>query len=161
MIFCKGRTAIYSIPTITVVKRNGQWVTAENRRLWVFRQLEELGKCTFIDVNAGYSIPAAKLTLTYGGVTVRVRGNPYRRSEYLYNDSSLLSNSYDNATPYRSNSTRITTSYSSPSARVQATQYQSQQHKYTEPGKNASWCLIILLLLVIMFILVIVGNVLI
>jgi hypothetical protein len=44
----EGRCRISAIPTISVVWRNEKWVTADNRRLWVFRHLEKLGKCTTI-----------------------------------------------------------------------------------------------------------------
>ncbi|KAH3729993.1 hypothetical protein DPMN_055972 [Dreissena polymorpha] len=41
---CTGKTNISDIPKITVVKLDGKWVTANNRLLWVFLQLEKLGK---------------------------------------------------------------------------------------------------------------------
>ncbi|KAH3829991.1 uncharacterized protein LOC127877818 [Dreissena polymorpha] len=72
---CEGRKGIY-IFTITVVNRNGKWVTTDNRRLWVFRQLERLGKCSYIDVDVGYTIPEEKMTSSNGGVSVHVRGGP-------------------------------------------------------------------------------------
>ncbi|KAH3896168.1 uncharacterized protein LOC127864356 [Dreissena polymorpha] len=143
---CDGRTNINSIPRITVVNRNGKWVTADNRRLWLFRQLERLGKCTNINVYEGYSIPAAKLTSTNGGVTVYVRrspgGNWHSRSASFYNDNSVFRNVHDiyGARPYSSESSRINHSYSSPPTRVQPTHYEYPQHSYSEPRKNDSWC---------------------
>ena len=45
-----GKSEISDLPTISVIKKNGFWVSADNRRLWVFKKLEEFGKC--------YTIPA-------------------------------------------------------------------------------------------------------
>ena len=70
---CEGRCNIDDIPTIRVMKRGGNWVTADNRRLWVFRELERLGKCNTIPVNETYYIPPEKLNSENGGVSVRVR----------------------------------------------------------------------------------------
>ncbi|XP_069124895.1 uncharacterized protein [Argopecten irradians] len=70
----RGQCTVSQIPTITVVQRNGVWYTADNRRLWVFRKLEELGKCTTIPVYQGYSIPSKKFTTTNNGISVTVRG---------------------------------------------------------------------------------------
>ncbi|KAH3858212.1 hypothetical protein DPMN_100831 [Dreissena polymorpha] len=71
---CEGRCHVLSIPTITVVKLDGKWVTADNRRLWIFHQLERLGKCDTIPVRISPYIPAAKLTSNNGGTSVCVRG---------------------------------------------------------------------------------------
>ncbi|KAH3836735.1 uncharacterized protein LOC127879968 [Dreissena polymorpha] len=57
-----------------VVNLDGKWVTADNRRLWVFRELERLGKCDTIPVRISSYIPEAKLTSYNGGTSVRVRG---------------------------------------------------------------------------------------
>jgi hypothetical protein len=57
----EGRCRISAIPTISVVWRNEKWVTTDNRRLWVFRHLEQLGKCTTIRVNKTNSIDPRKL----------------------------------------------------------------------------------------------------
>ncbi|KAH3781499.1 hypothetical protein DPMN_159329 [Dreissena polymorpha] len=73
---CEGRCRVSSIPTITVVYRYGKWVTADNRRLWVFRELERLGKCDSIYVHIGSFIPPRKLTSYNCGVSIRVRGDP-------------------------------------------------------------------------------------
>jgi hypothetical protein len=67
---------VNDIPTISVVLWNGNWVTADNRRLWVFRQLERLGKCDKVFVQKGYYIPDSKMTSENDGLTVRVRGSP-------------------------------------------------------------------------------------
>ncbi|KAH3837963.1 hypothetical protein DPMN_111368 [Dreissena polymorpha] len=71
---CEGICQVSSIPKITVVNRDGKWVTADNRRLWVFRELERLGKCDTIPVRISSYIPEAKLTSYNGGTSVRVRG---------------------------------------------------------------------------------------
>ncbi|XP_052242993.1 uncharacterized protein LOC127852949 isoform X1 [Dreissena polymorpha] len=73
---CEGRTSIDEIPPIIVVDYDGEWVTVDNRRLWVFRELERLGACRHIDVDVGFFIPDAKMTSTNGGASVHVRRNP-------------------------------------------------------------------------------------
>uniref|UniRef100_A0A8W8J6M7 Uncharacterized protein n=1 Tax=Magallana gigas TaxID=29159 RepID=A0A8W8J6M7_MAGGI len=40
------RCHINDIPKISVVKRGKRWVTADNRRLWIFKTLESLCHCT-------------------------------------------------------------------------------------------------------------------
>ncbi|XP_069124896.1 uncharacterized protein [Argopecten irradians] len=85
----RGRCSISQIPTITVVQRNGVWYTTDNRRLWVFRKLEELGKCTTISVYQGYSIPSEKFTTRNSGRSIIVRrdaGGSYWRT-YRYGSS--------------------------------------------------------------------------
>ncbi|WAR29733.1 hypothetical protein MAR_003301, partial [Mya arenaria] len=73
---CEDRCSIHSIPTIYVMQKNGRWITADNRRLWVFRQLERLGKCKTVPVNYINHIPSEKMTTCNSGDSVRVRGNP-------------------------------------------------------------------------------------
>ena len=51
-LLCEGKTKISDIPKISVVKRKSEWITINNRRLWIFRQMERLGKCKTITVNA-------------------------------------------------------------------------------------------------------------
>ena len=70
------RCSVDEIPIIRVAHHNGYWVTADNRRLWVFRQLERLGKCDEIQVQMINYIIEAKLTSTNDGESVRVRGDP-------------------------------------------------------------------------------------
>ncbi|XP_021362057.1 uncharacterized protein LOC110455929 [Mizuhopecten yessoensis] len=69
----KGECDISHIPPITVVDRDGVWFTVDNRRLWVFRKLEELGKCTKISVKKGYRIPSKKFTTVNEGRSVTLR----------------------------------------------------------------------------------------
>ncbi|KAK3596174.1 hypothetical protein CHS0354_010710 [Potamilus streckersoni] len=48
---CEGRCKISDIPRISVCQHDGEWYTKDNRRLWVFKQLEALGNCGKITVN--------------------------------------------------------------------------------------------------------------
>ncbi|XP_052786612.1 uncharacterized protein LOC128221940 [Mya arenaria] len=73
---CEERCSIYSIPRISVMLKNEKWIISDNRRLWVFRQLEQLGKCDIVPAYVTYHIPAAKMTSCDGGDSVRVRGHP-------------------------------------------------------------------------------------
>lgn len=43
--------AIHQIPTMRVCMKNGKWFTLDNRRLWIFRRLEEGGHIIDVDVN--------------------------------------------------------------------------------------------------------------
>ena len=45
-------------------------MTSDNRRLWVFRELERLGTCDSIKVNETSYIDARKLNSSNGGVSV-------------------------------------------------------------------------------------------
>ena len=45
-----GQCQITEIPRISVVRIGDVWVTADNRRLWVFRVLESLGQCDTVTV---------------------------------------------------------------------------------------------------------------
>ncbi|KAL3876407.1 hypothetical protein ACJMK2_034256 [Sinanodonta woodiana] len=73
---CEGRCHIDDIIKISVVNMNGKWFTADNRRLWVFKHLERLKKCTVIPVNLSYYIPDHKFTTLNDGASVIVRRNP-------------------------------------------------------------------------------------
>lgn len=73
---CERRTDIMDIPVITVKKIDDRWVTWDNRRLWVFRHLERLGKCDKIPVEEVSYCETNKMTSTNKGVSVEVRGNP-------------------------------------------------------------------------------------
>lgn len=63
-------------PRIEVAKVNGYWYTADNRRLWVFRQLEKLNKCRRIPVDVIDEIPRHKMTTKNDGLYITVRGHP-------------------------------------------------------------------------------------
>ncbi|KAH3781572.1 hypothetical protein DPMN_159403 [Dreissena polymorpha] len=73
---CEERCSIEALPTINVAKRGEKWVTADNRRLWVLKELERLGKCDSVPVIVRSDIPSKKLTSKNGGVSVNVRGPP-------------------------------------------------------------------------------------
>lgn len=66
----EGRCDIKSIPMISVMKMDGKWVSADNRRLWLFRHLERLGKCSKITAMITSSIPESKLNSENGGRSV-------------------------------------------------------------------------------------------
>lgn len=69
----KGEITTDDIPTITVSFRNGFLYTSDNRRLWVFKKLQEFGKCESIKVKYGYISPR-KFTTTNNGTSIFVRG---------------------------------------------------------------------------------------
>ncbi|XP_060600281.1 uncharacterized protein LOC132753774 [Ruditapes philippinarum] len=83
---CEGRLSVYDIDSITVTKYNGRWITWDNRRLWVFRQLERLDKCRKIPVVQTTSVPYFRLTSKCDGHDIKVRGEPGGR---WYNRSSF------------------------------------------------------------------------
>ncbi|XP_045203706.1 uncharacterized protein LOC123556791 [Mercenaria mercenaria] len=98
---CERRISISHIPPISVTLINGRWVSADNRRLWVFRQLEILGKCTRIPVIQKENIRKSKQTSTCGGTDIRLRGhsgshyNQWQSKSFEMNtDSYLVSTSY-------------------------------------------------------------------
>lgn len=55
--------SIFDINTIQVVRRNGVYLTADNRRLWIFKMLEEMGECTQIPVHKTHYINPLKMSL--------------------------------------------------------------------------------------------------
>lgn len=73
----EGRCRVEDIPNISVMNRGGKWVTADNRRLWVFRNLEKLGKCETVPVVEVHVIDYRKLDSTNGGRTVRFHSGRY------------------------------------------------------------------------------------
>lgn len=69
-----GKCKVTDLPTIKVVEKRGLWVTADNRRLWVFKKLQILGECDKIVVehaNTRRILARKKCVLT----SIRVRGN--------------------------------------------------------------------------------------
>lgn len=58
-----GDCSIFDINTIQVVRRNGVYLTADNRRLWIFKMLEEMGECTQIPVHKTHYINPLKMSL--------------------------------------------------------------------------------------------------
>ncbi|KAH3896116.1 hypothetical protein DPMN_020307 [Dreissena polymorpha] len=73
---CEGRITIKDLPQIEVAKHDDKWVTNDNRRLWVFKQLERLGKCETVEVLIVSSVWQFKLTMKNGGESIQVRGSP-------------------------------------------------------------------------------------
>ncbi|KAH3896132.1 hypothetical protein DPMN_020305 [Dreissena polymorpha] len=73
---CEGRITIDDIPKIEVAKHEEKWVTSDNRRLWVFKHLERLGKCATVCVRIVSIVCPAKLTTKNGGESIEIRGLP-------------------------------------------------------------------------------------
>lgn len=67
---CDGSVRISDIPEITVENIDGRWVTKDNRRLWLFQNLEKLEKCDIITVKVG-RIPPGRCN-NKDGTSVRV-----------------------------------------------------------------------------------------
>ncbi|KAK3612471.1 hypothetical protein CHS0354_032087 [Potamilus streckersoni] len=91
---CEGRCRIEDIENISVVKKDRMWFTADNRRLWVFKHLERLRKCTKIPVYESNYIPYHKFTTLNNGESVIVRRNPggrwYREPTPRFNDIASI-----------------------------------------------------------------------
>ena len=69
-----GRCFVSAIKTIEVKLVDGLWYSADNRRLWVFKQLEILGHCPLITVKVVKRIHWGKCTSGNGGTSVSIRG---------------------------------------------------------------------------------------
>ena len=83
----KGQIRIADIPKISVkLNVDGNWVSADNRRLWVFKQLEEFGKCETIQVIETKRIPPFKNSSKNDGLSVKIRGggNPGGEAYQVY-----------------------------------------------------------------------------
>ncbi|XP_052092396.1 uncharacterized protein LOC127728839 [Mytilus californianus] len=95
----EGRCSVDNIPIISVMWRDGKWVTADNRRLWVFRHLEKLRKCTTIPVTKTFFIDPRKLNSRNGGKTVRfyhgrsATGRWHHRVSSIDPDAALVTQS--------------------------------------------------------------------
>lgn len=94
-----GRCFVSAIKMIEVKLVDGLWYSADNRRLWVFKQLEFLGHCPFITVKVIRKIKWEKCTSENGGRDVSIRGGQpggiwYAKAEEirqnLKKDSSVL-----------------------------------------------------------------------
>lgn len=68
-----GECSIHDIDPIRVVRRSGVYVTEDNRRLWIFKELEERGKCIKVPVRKVDDISSFKPFIRS---TIRVRGDP-------------------------------------------------------------------------------------
>lgn len=72
-----GRCFASAIPKIEVSCIKSRWVSADNRRLWVFKQLEMLGKVDLITVKLSRRIYTGKLTSGNKGTDIDIRnGKP-------------------------------------------------------------------------------------
>lgn len=74
----EGRIDIDDIPEISVQRIGDKWVSADNRRLWVFKHLERFRKCATIQCIVVENIDGDKRSSTNDGLSVRIRngGNP-------------------------------------------------------------------------------------
>lgn len=68
-----GTISIYDIDTIEVVYRDGDYISADNRRLWIFKKLEKFGECKEIPVTIVDEISSLKCAVS---LSIEVRGNP-------------------------------------------------------------------------------------
>lgn len=77
--------------------KNGKWFTLDNRRLWIFRRLEEGGHITNVDVNVVSSdrLRARKFTTTNGGVSVRIRQPRVDLDDFDDDDDGLMFDDVD------------------------------------------------------------------
>lgn len=67
------RCQINDISKISVVRKEKKWVTADNRRLWIFKTLESLGQCARISFKVIKSLWRKKNVVSKH---VTVRGDP-------------------------------------------------------------------------------------
>lgn len=77
----EGKTKISDITMITVVLHEGNYYTVDNRRLWVFKQVEAKGYCSEIEVILSYErlLGNPKFSTITEGETIEVHGEIHRR----------------------------------------------------------------------------------
>ena len=75
---CDGKIQLSDFRTIRVTRRENWWISCDNRRLWVLKNLELLGKCQTVKVRKipVTRIPSHTFTSKNGGTSVKVRGDP-------------------------------------------------------------------------------------
>ena len=78
------RIDVSDIPVISAQKVGDKWVSADNRRLWVFKHLEKFGKCKTVPVKMVGYIPLAKHTTTNDGMSVKIRGGGNPGGRYYF-----------------------------------------------------------------------------
>lgn len=109
-----GHCNVQLIPSISVIKRNGQWFTSDNRRLWVFQEAEKRGKCDDIHAYETTYINFDKFTTCNEGRSVRVRRDPggylWRRTPTITNKSMALKTSHESVYNKRTSSNSKATS---------------------------------------------------
>lgn len=69
-----GKCLISDIKRIEVKLVDGFWFSADNRRLWVFKQLEFLGHCPVITAKVVKRVYGNKCTSDVGGLDICLRG---------------------------------------------------------------------------------------
>lgn len=84
-----GRCFASALQQIEVSQISNEWVAADNRRLWVFKQLEILGRVDFIIAKHVKKIYSGKLTSDNAGTTIEIRNGKPAGVVYslLYGDS--------------------------------------------------------------------------
>ena len=97
---CEGRINVNDIPPISVLNKGGKWFTGDNRRLWIFRHLERLGKCTTIPVRETGYIPSTMFTTLNGGASVTVRRNPGGVWYLRPSSSTVFTRSTERSSPF-------------------------------------------------------------
>ena len=86
--------SILGIPMISVkFLPDGSYLSLDNRRLWVFKELEYRGVINFIHVKRIYSIPGRKWG--YMDYVTTVRGYQDQYGDRCYNYCTNYDNSYD------------------------------------------------------------------
>lgn len=87
-----GDCSIHDIDPIRVVRRHGVYVTEDNRRLWIFKKLEEKGECSKVPVIKVDEISSFKPFIK---PTIRLRGDPGGSWWRISIESSSRSDSSD------------------------------------------------------------------
>lgn len=81
----QGRVKIQSIPKLEVIKEDDLWISGDNRRLWIFKQLQQLGKVDKITVKHVKRIHTMKLTGISHSIKIR-GGQTFPSSVWFSND---------------------------------------------------------------------------
>ncbi|XP_045213512.2 uncharacterized protein LOC123564200 [Mercenaria mercenaria] len=76
---------ITEIPPISVAKENGVFFTRNNRRLWVYKQLAAMNRCSFIPCIRAHFVPKEQLTTEIGGHEIIVRGDHHSETLAQFN----------------------------------------------------------------------------
>ena len=79
-----GCTRVSDIPVISVLKMGDKWISADNRRLWVFKQLEKFGGNETVPVEVVSYIPEGKFTSKNGGLSVKIRSGRDPGGRYAF-----------------------------------------------------------------------------
>lgn len=101
-----GKCKITDLPPIEVTKRRGLWVTADNRRLWIFKQLQMLGECEKISVERAKYIDQRKKFILNSTRLRRDAGGNLWKSRL-----SMLTNERKHTTPSNRNHQELENNY--------------------------------------------------